>query len=175
MGVMRGTNLASHGRAPAFGHVRLAATGCDLRLPLIGWGRTVRRFHFGPLEFLWLALTYGRADPSRVKHAHRRRQFDLGMAGYIYNTKNTKKPGFVILVLCLFFSGLRPPCRNRRPTPDPSSAMVERALARRRNLQDLPRLDLVGIGQLILVRFKDEVVTVRVAQMFLGDLAECIA
>src|SRR5262245_52801424 len=45
----------------------------------------------------------------------------------------------------------------------------------RRDLEDLARLDLVGVAQLITVRVEDLLVRIRVAELFFGDLAERIA
>jgi hypothetical protein len=45
------------------------------------------------------------------------------------------------------------------------------ARGRLRQAQNLPRLDLVRIGELILVQLEDLHVGARVAEMILGDLA----
>jgi hypothetical protein len=46
---------------------------------------------------------------------------------------------------------------------------------RLRDLQDLSRLDFVGIGQLVTVRVENLLVGVGIAQQFLGDFAQRIA
>src|SRR5687767_11743895 len=49
------------------------------------------------------------------------------------------------------------------------------ALRPRGNLEYLARLDLVGVAQLVAIRFENRVVGVRITKVVLGDFAQRVA
>src|SRR6266480_3392772 len=61
------------------------------------------------------------------------------------------------------------------PHEAPAAREVASVRGGRGNPQHLPRLDLVGIVQLILVRVEDRHVRVAVAKHFPGDLAQSVS
>ena len=64
--IANGYGLGFYGRvSPAVG-LLLTFVLYGLQIPLSGWW--LRRFRFGPVEWLWRSLTYRRLQPMRVAH-----------------------------------------------------------------------------------------------------------
>jgi len=59
-----GWGLGLVGRMPPSRCVALTLTLFALQVPLSQWW--LSRFRFGPAEWLWRSLTYGRAQPMRL-------------------------------------------------------------------------------------------------------------